>query len=392
MIKESNALPNQIKISLEKGKNIDKEWENENKLNYLINDCINIENNILYIYNLNKNLIKCKSIQFDVKFNPEKDGIKKFGETIKRFGRIFYDNLKFKKCPNNINEKRKYIVSGEKENILTKTGTDKNWMGTICENKLDKFREYKWKIKIIKSNDNNIMVGVAPSDFDINSSSYDNCGWYYNLKDSCYYSGPPYNYNKKVVEKIVNNIKRVEEKYEIKDKDIDIKKSFGSKSSNVSKKSIESRRSNISSIRSKKRDESKESRSSHNCSNHSKESRKFSSSFSSKKSNKSKESKKSNDSSFRSKKSKKSKEIRKSSNSSSIKSNISKKSSPFNDKKYYKNENYEIILSLNYEKKILKFMKDNKEKGKYTDIPMDKPVFPAVFLYNKNDSIEIEEY
>ena len=319
--------------------------------------------------------------------------------------------MKFKKCPNNINERRKYIVSGEKENILTKTGTDKNWMGTICENKLDKFKEYKWKIKIIKSNDNNIMVGVAPSDFDINSSSYDNCGWYYNLKDSCYYSGPPYNYNKKVVEKIVNNIKRVEEKYEIKDKDIDIKKSFGSKSSNVSKKSIESRRSNISSIFSNKRDESKESRSSHNCSNNSKERSKSSNSFSSKKSNKSKESKKSydssfrskksnkskeskksNDSSFRSKKSNKSKESRKSSNSSSIKSNVSKKSSPFNDKKYYKNENYEIILSLNYEKKILKFMKDNKEKGKYTDIPMDKPAFPAVFLYNENDSIEIEEY
>jgi len=45
IIKESEKLPNKIKILLEKGKTIDKEWNN-NKLNFLINDCINIENNI----------------------------------------------------------------------------------------------------------------------------------------------------------------------------------------------------------------------------------------------------------------------------------------------------------------------------------------------------------
>ena len=33
-------------MSLEKGKNIENEWNDENKLNSLINDCITIENNI----------------------------------------------------------------------------------------------------------------------------------------------------------------------------------------------------------------------------------------------------------------------------------------------------------------------------------------------------------
>ena len=72
-------------------------------------------------------------------------------------------------------------------------------MGTICEYELDKsIEEHKWKIKILKSTQNmNIMVGVAPSDFDINSSSYNTCGWYIYCFTSGLYSGPPFNYSNK---------------------------------------------------------------------------------------------------------------------------------------------------------------------------------------------------
>ena len=45
IIKESEKLPDKIKISLQKAKKIDKEWK-ENNLKSLINDSINIENNI----------------------------------------------------------------------------------------------------------------------------------------------------------------------------------------------------------------------------------------------------------------------------------------------------------------------------------------------------------
>ncbi len=43
-------------------------------------------------------------------------------------------------------------------------------------------------------------------------------------------------------------------------------------------------------------------------------------------------------------------------------------------------------------KGTLKFIINNEDKGdSFTDIPIDKPIFPAVILYNKNDSIEIIE-
>ena len=45
---------------------------------------------------------------------------------------------------------------------MTKTGIDKKWLNILCENKLEKDMEYTWKIKILKSQYNHIMVGIAP--------------------------------------------------------------------------------------------------------------------------------------------------------------------------------------------------------------------------------------
>ena len=40
------------------------------------------------------------------------------------------------------------------------------------------------------------MIGVANSDFDINSSIYSNCGWFlYFSNPPALYSGPPFNYS-----------------------------------------------------------------------------------------------------------------------------------------------------------------------------------------------------
>jgi len=267
IIKESEKLPNKTKILLEKGRTIVKEWNN-NKLNSLINDCINIENNIKEINNINEKIKKCNlNKNIKIKFYPEEeDEINKFLEKIKSFGNIADTSInnyiyKFKKCPNNIKEERKYMITGENENIITKTGTDCNWAGTICENKLENSKEeYKWKIKILKSKSKEIMVGVAPIDFDINSSSYNTCGWYlycyYNDNNPHLYSGPPYNYNYKST-----NLKKVKD---------------------------------------------------------------------------------------------------------------------------------EIIIVMNMKKRTLKFIIDNEDKGEsYSDIPIDKPIFPAVLFYDKDDSFEI---
>ena len=47
---------------------------------------------------------------------------------------------------------------------------------------------------------------------------------------------------------------------------------------------------------------------------------------------------------------------------------------------------------MNMKKRSLKFIINNEDKGdSYTDIPLDKPIYPAVCLYNINDSVEITD-
>ena len=270
LIKEGEKLPNKIKNSLERGKIIDKEWD-DNKIIPMINDCINIENNIKNINKINENIEKFHTNEkLEIKFNPEEKEINRFLDKIKTFGKIICFNnnnnnnnfkYKFKKCPNNIKENKKYIVTGENENIITKIGYDE-WVGILCESNFEKTKEYKWKIKILKSIYKNIMFGVAPIDLDINTSSYDQCGWYlfcfYKYLNPELYSGPPHNNNGK-------------------------------------------------------------------------------------------------------------------------KTNLNK-------------VNEEIIIIMNMNKKSLKFIINNEDNGdSYTNIPIDKPITPAIFLYNKNDSVQIIE-
>ena len=144
-------------------------------MNIFIGSCINIENNIKEINKVNKN-IKSSNLNKNkkFKFSPDENQINEYLEKIRAFGKIYNNNYKFKKCPMNIKEERKYEISGENGNILTKTGIN-SWAGTICENELEKGEEYKWKIKLLNVTDKDIMIGVTPIDFDINSSSY-NCG------------------------------------------------------------------------------------------------------------------------------------------------------------------------------------------------------------------------
>ena len=66
IIKESKNLSNKIKISLEKGKEMDQNW-NKNKLNSLINDCLYIENNIKDINKIKEIISKNNEIKFEQK-------------------------------------------------------------------------------------------------------------------------------------------------------------------------------------------------------------------------------------------------------------------------------------------------------------------------------------
>ena len=202
-LEQCEQLPEKISSCLNKGYEIHKKWNDTGiKLNSLINECINIQKNLDEIKLINSNIKKFDiNLNTKIIFNPEKKELNSFIEQIKSFGKIIqkknYTNFSFKPYPINItiNEKRKFKLSGENctKNILTKTGPD-GWMGTICENILENSKIYRWRIKILKTQNNNIMVGIAPIDFDINISDYSNCGYYYYLKNSTLYSGPPYSY------------------------------------------------------------------------------------------------------------------------------------------------------------------------------------------------------
>ena len=262
IIKKGEKLPKQIKLSLEKGKLIDKEWD-KNNLYSNINDCINIENNINNINIIKESINKCNlSNEIKFRFDEKDNQLDEFLEKIKTFGRI-YSNSKysFKECPSNIKEERKFMVTGSDKNILTKDGTDCYVMGTICENELDKsIDEHKWKIKFLKTKAKEIMVGVAPMDFNIESSDYNTCGWYLYCRHSqpSLYSGPPFNYRCK--------------------------------------------NTDLSEV------------------------------------------------------------------------------------------NGEIVVVMNMKKRTIKFIINNEDKGdSFTNIPIDKPISPAIILYNKDDSVEISE-
>ena len=203
IFKEGQNIPSKIKQCLEKGNNINKKWDYTSiKLNFLINECINIEQSINEINTINSNIKKFDlNYNTKIKFEPEIEEINSFIESIKTFGSINqiknYINLSFKPYPldKTLNEKRQYKISGENDtkNIITKTGPD-GWMGTICENILENNKIYRWKIKILQTQKNHIMVGIAPVDFDINLSDYNNCGYYFYFYNSTLYSGPPFSF------------------------------------------------------------------------------------------------------------------------------------------------------------------------------------------------------
>lgn len=226
-------ISNTIEEALQKSKDLEEEMDDTKKMSTVINECLLIENSIKDLNNdveKIKNKIDISKVTSGLKFSKEEDeGLNKYVESISNLGNIYINTniFKFKKCPEQISENKLYSVSGEKENIITKTGVD-GWAGIACQSALDKSNDkYIWTIKILKSNNKTIMVGVAPFDFDINSSSYTNSGWYLYLRSSFLYSGKPHNYNNKKTKlpkvkdeiKIVLNMKNRTLRFIIDDED-----------------------------------------------------------------------------------------------------------------------------------------------------------------------------
>ena len=92
LFRKGEKLPKQIKSSLEKGKTLDKEWNNSDLTSY-INDCINIENNLDNINMIKESIDKCnKNTNIKLIFSPKDNQLENFIESIKSFGKIYYYN------------------------------------------------------------------------------------------------------------------------------------------------------------------------------------------------------------------------------------------------------------------------------------------------------------
>ena len=91
LIKESEKLPKRIKISLEKGQKINNEWNDENKLSSYINDCLQIENNIIEINKIINESNSNKGIVIELNYGREEYHLL---QSIKNFCNIsHYDKL-----------------------------------------------------------------------------------------------------------------------------------------------------------------------------------------------------------------------------------------------------------------------------------------------------------
>ena len=175
IIKESEKLPNIVKLSLERGKSIEEEWKDENKLSLLINDCINIENNIKNINRINENIIRYNCYKLKIKFEPENDEeINRFLETFKIFGKIIQENnsKKFDSLiiNNNYEYNNKLInwINSEKniKNIKaellyrkSKDGDSYDIFHKLCDNKGP-------TLTLIKGIEGFIIGGYTPLDWD----------------------------------------------------------------------------------------------------------------------------------------------------------------------------------------------------------------------------------
>ena len=102
LVIKSEKLPKKAKLSLETGKQINKEWNDKDKLSLFINDCLDIEMNIKDINSINENIEKTKIINIEVIFTPSNIDNKQLFKNIKDFGKI--------NCNKKIDKKKEYDI------------------------------------------------------------------------------------------------------------------------------------------------------------------------------------------------------------------------------------------------------------------------------------------
>ena len=204
LIKQSEKLPKKIKKSIDKGKIIEKEWD-DNNLSSLLNDCIKIENNINEINQIN-NLIKKSNLNKNTKieFNINEEQINNLIVTIKNFGEII----------SNDNSYDDYKI--EMKNPIYKLTNHKSYVYCLCvlndgrlvsgsvDNSLIIYNKNNYKPDlIIKDHNGYISCIIQLSSNELVSCSDDKTIKLYKIKGLEYEILQTLNYHKQSVLKVI---------------------------------------------------------------------------------------------------------------------------------------------------------------------------------------------
>ena len=176
IVKNSEKLPEKIKELIKTAENANKEYD-DNKIDAFINICINVENSIKNIKEINDNIIKCQNFKNKhIKFIPEDDEvINKFLEKIKNFGELKNSCKNFVEIENpwtterfNYNKNLFYYTLKENNYVAEKTENN-NYIHSIkTMNQLQKNKIYKLEfLPNYKAN----YFGIGFGDFSVTINS-----------------------------------------------------------------------------------------------------------------------------------------------------------------------------------------------------------------------------
>ena len=138
VLRKGEKIPEKIKKSIEKGKLIEKE-NNNNKLISVINDCITIENSINDINKINETIDKCKNnnkIKINLYLNDEE--INNLTDKIKNIGKISSNQFINSKIKFDENLVKDWIGKDFTSELLfstSKNGFQPSEFHRLCDNK-----------------------------------------------------------------------------------------------------------------------------------------------------------------------------------------------------------------------------------------------------------------
>ena len=168
IVKDSEKLPDKIKELLENFENINKEY-NDNKLSLFINNCINIENSIKNINEINEKIKKCNnSINNNIGFKiEEEEKIQQFLEIIKNFGNI--EDKYFKEINNPWTSDRfkytnNFYYTLKENNYIAEKSLDNDFIHLIKSSY--QFKKNKiYKLEFITNYNNGGLFDIGFADF-----------------------------------------------------------------------------------------------------------------------------------------------------------------------------------------------------------------------------------